>query len=103
VCPAHTGGGSKKRKKDKQQGEAAAQQQLVPKGPPLVQFSLAEMDAARELLAVEVEVVRGAMGHSSCGQVEYLEAWRVVADDFVVDDKVGLGFIRVYQGVGVGT
>lgn len=81
------GGSSKKRKKDKQQVEAAAQQQLVPKGPPLVQFSLAEMDAARELLGVEVEVVRGAMGHSSCGQVEYLEAWRVVADDFVVDDK----------------
>jgi hypothetical protein len=49
------------------------------------------MNAARELLAVEVELVKGAMGHSSFGEVEYVEAWRVVVDDFVVDDKVRAG------------
>lgn len=87
-CVWHAGGGSSKKRKKDRQGEAPAQQQLVPKGPPLVQFSLQEIDAARQLLASEVEVVRGAMGHSGCGQAEYLEAWRVVADDFVVDDKV---------------
>lgn len=87
TADAGAGGSSKKRKKDKQ-AEAASMQQLVPKGPPLMQFSLHEMDAARELLAAEVEIVKGAMGHSSFGQVEYVEAWRVVVDDFVVDDKV---------------
>jgi hypothetical protein len=83
-------GSNKKRKKDKQ-ADAASMQQLVPKGPPLMQFSLHEMDAARKLLAAEVEVVKGAMGHSSFGQAEYVEAWRVVVDDFVVDDKVRRG------------
>lgn len=47
------------------------------------------MDAARELLSAEVEVVRGAMGHSSYGQEEYMEAWGVVMADMVFDDKVG--------------
>jgi hypothetical protein len=69
--------------------QAEVAQQQVPKGPPLVQFSLAEMDAARELLSAEVEVVRGAMGHSSCSQEEYIEAWGVVIADMVFDDKVG--------------
>lgn len=50
---------------------------------------LAEMDAAREQLSAEVEVGRGAMGHSSYGQEEYLEAWGVVIADMVFDDKVG--------------
>lgn len=81
---------SKKRKKDRSGGadDSAAVRQQVPKGPPLVQYSLVEMDAARELLRAEVEVVRGAMGHSGCGEVEYLEAWKVTVDDFVVDDQV---------------
>lgn len=70
--------------------QAEAAQQQVPKGPPLVQFSLAEMDAARELLSAEVEVVRGAMGHSSYSQEEYIEAWGVVIADMVFDDKVGV-------------
>jgi len=89
------GGSSKKRKKGRHGEEGAEQQQqqqqLVPKGPPLVQYSLAEMDAVREMLGAEVEVVRAAMGHSGAGEVEYLEAWRAVVDDFVVDEQVGVG------------
>lgn len=69
--------------------QAEVPAQLVPKGPPLVQFSLQEMDTARELLAAEVEVVRGAMGHGSLVQQEYLETWMVVVNDVVFDDKVG--------------
>lgn len=46
-------------------------------------------DATRELLSAQVEVVRGAIGHSSYGQEEYIEAWGVVVADIVFDDKGG--------------
>jgi len=73
---------SKKRGKKGQQDEAQQQQQMVPKGPPLVQFDLAELEAAAALLTQEVEVVRERMGHSGVGYEEYAEAARVAAEDF---------------------
>jgi hypothetical protein len=48
------------------------------------------MDAARQLLSAEVEVVRGAMGHGSYSPEEYMEAWGVVIADMVFDEKVGV-------------
>jgi hypothetical protein len=82
---------SKKRRKGSkhaagaEEGAAAAQ---VPRGPPLVQYSLAELEVARELLAAEAGVVKAAMGHGECGREEYFEAWLILADDFVTDEQV---------------
>jgi hypothetical protein len=83
---------SKKRGKKGQQDEAQQQQeqQMVPKGPPLMQFDLAELEAAAALLTQEVEVVRERMGHAGVGYEEYAEAARVAAEDFVIDAQVSL-------------
>lgn len=89
------GGGSsssKKRKKGKAAAEeASAGPAQVPRGPPLVQYSLAELAAARELLQAEAGVVKAAMGHGECEAEEYFEAWVNLADDFVVDEQVCWG------------
>eukprot|EP00879_Flechtneria_rotunda_P009300 GHRR01009737.1.p1 GENE.GHRR01009737.1~~GHRR01009737.1.p1 ORF type:complete len:737 (+),score=290.38 GHRR01009737.1:223-2433(+) len=93
-----TGSSRKKGKKGRKAQDAAAdanddieeqQRPIVPAGPPLMQYSLEELTAARAMLAAEVEVVRQAMGHGDVSQEEYLDVWRSTVDDFVVDEQVG--------------
>lgn len=67
--------------------DAAAPQQMV---RPLQQFDLAELDAARALLAEETQGVVAAMGHDGVAAEEYFEAWRATADEWVLDGKVRL-------------
>lgn len=76
ICYAHRGDDDE---------ASAAPRQLV---RPLPQFDLAELDAARQLLNDEVQVVLAAMGHGGVSQEEYLEAWRATVDEWVLDDKV---------------
>ncbi|KIY91874.1 pre-mRNA-splicing factor CDC5/CEF1, partial [Monoraphidium neglectum] len=72
------GGGKRDRKRDR--GATAASSA---EGPPLVDYELAELGAAAELVAAEVAFVRQAMGHSDVTHEEYFEAWAAASKDAV--------------------
>ncbi|WIA33069.1 hypothetical protein OEZ86_006225 [Tetradesmus obliquus] len=80
------GKGKKDKKRRAKDADAAGPQQMV---RPLQQFDLAELDAARALLAEETQGVVAAMGHDGVAAEEYFEAWRATADEWVLDGKGG--------------
>lgn len=79
----------KSSKRDKKRGRDGddSTKPHAPALPPLQQFDITELDEARLLLAEEVEVVRGAMGHAALADSDYATALEAARTEWLLDER----------------